>query len=234
MIDFHSHFLPKMDDGSSSVEESIEMLQTSFSQGIDTMVGTSHFYAFKESPDSFLQRREKALSRLPTEIENAPRILLGAEVYYFDGMSHTDDLKRLTLQGTDYILVEMPFVPWSSNMVSEVLKIRDRLHLKPYMAHIERYIKFNKKNDYIEELMREGLIIQSNASFFLNFSTGHKALKMLKNNEIQLLGSDTHNMSSRKPDLGPALEKIEKKLGSEVLERVDRLGRHMLRDLENV
>ena len=40
MIDFHSHVLHDIDDGSHSVEESIEMMKMSYRQGIDTMVFT--------------------------------------------------------------------------------------------------------------------------------------------------------------------------------------------------
>lgn len=231
MIDFHSHFLPQMDDGSSSVEESIAMLRASYDYGVKVIVSTSHFRAQKEDPDSFLKRRAEALAKLPSDMENVPKIVLGAEVYYFDNMSHSDSVKKLRLEGTDYILVEMPFTRWSDNVVRDVCSIRKRLGLTPYLAHIERYLKYQKGTDYIERLMGEGVLIQSNASFFLDFSTGHKAMKMLKNGEINLLGSDTHNMTVRKPDLGPAVQKIEKKLGKDVLDRVDRLGRHILKDV---
>ncbi|MCD8379114.1 MAG: histidinol-phosphatase, partial [Lachnospiraceae bacterium] len=48
MIDFHSHFLPGLDDGSKSVEESLEMLALSWESGVDRIVATPHFYASKE------------------------------------------------------------------------------------------------------------------------------------------------------------------------------------------
>lgn len=231
MIDFHSHVLPQMDDGSSSVEESIAMLKASYNYGIDIMVATPHFRAQKENPDKFVQRRAEAFKKLPTNLDGIPKIVLGAEVYYFDNMSHSDDVKKLRLEGTDYVLVEMPFVRWTDNIVKDVCNIKKRLGLTPYLAHIERYLKYQKGTDYIAQLRDSGVLIQSNASFFLEFSTGHKAMKMLKAGEINLLGSDTHNMTSRAPDLGPAFEKIEKKLGKEALDNVDRLGRHILKDV---
>ena len=124
MIDFHSHFLPRMDDGSRSVEESLEMLRVSLDQGVDVMAATPHFYAFREDPDSFLERRAAAFARLPLEDAPHPKLLLGAEVYYFDGMSNSESLRRLTLEGTRYILIEMPFSRWSDHMVDEVLRLR--------------------------------------------------------------------------------------------------------------
>ena len=64
MIDFHSHILPGMDDGSSSPEESIAMLEMSAGQGIDHIFATSHFYPDEEDPASFLRRRKSLLSIL--------------------------------------------------------------------------------------------------------------------------------------------------------------------------
>ena len=55
MIDFHTHILPEMDDGSESVEESIQMLELSAGQGVKWMVATPHFYADREDPKTFLE-----------------------------------------------------------------------------------------------------------------------------------------------------------------------------------
>ena len=56
MLDIHSHILPKMDDGSSSVEESLNLLRTSAEQGITEIAATPHFYASQYSPQKFLER----------------------------------------------------------------------------------------------------------------------------------------------------------------------------------
>ena len=65
MIDLHTHILPKMDDGASSSDLSLEMLRMEAEQGVDTVVLTPHFYREKEDPSSFLQRR--ASSSLSSE-----------------------------------------------------------------------------------------------------------------------------------------------------------------------
>ena len=69
MIDFHTHILPKMDDGSKSTEESIAMLKMQAEQGIRWVVATPHFYAEHESPQDFLQRRNHSYQSLQKEIE---------------------------------------------------------------------------------------------------------------------------------------------------------------------
>ena len=45
VIDFHSHILPGIDDGSRNVETSIGMLRMCKEHGVDTMIATPHFYA---------------------------------------------------------------------------------------------------------------------------------------------------------------------------------------------
>ena len=56
MIDIHSHILPGMDDGSSSLEESLAMAGESARQGVRLLAATPHFYATQENPASFLRR----------------------------------------------------------------------------------------------------------------------------------------------------------------------------------
>ena len=51
---------------------------------------------------------------------------------------------------------------------------------------------------------------------------------MLRKGQIQLLGSDCHNLSSRQPNLGPAREKIRKRLGKSYLDRIDSLSVELL------
>jgi protein-tyrosine phosphatase len=62
------------------------------------------------------------------------------------------------------------------------------------------------------------ILVQTNASFFLGRRTARKALKMLGDQKIQFLGSDAHNLTSRPPNLGAALEIIRRKQGQETLE----------------
>jgi protein-tyrosine phosphatase len=88
--DFHSHILPGGDDGSRSVNESLKMLSLDADQGIRRVIATPHFYANHDTPERFLKRREAAWSHLREAVEGfsgLPEIVLGAEVYYFPGMS---------------------------------------------------------------------------------------------------------------------------------------------------
>ena len=85
IIDFHSHVLPGIDDGSRSVEESIAMLQAEAAQGIRHVVATPHFYPHHDSPEHFLEKRREAEEALRREMKHhpgLPELSIGAEVYF--------------------------------------------------------------------------------------------------------------------------------------------------------
>ena len=228
MIDFHSHILPGIDDGSKNAEMSLQMISSLGSQGVDTIAATSHFYATERTPQRFLQRRAEAYDRLKAVLpQDAPRILLGAEVLYFPGISHMDELPQLCLEGTDLLLLEMPFTAWNERMIREVDELSRSGVCRIMMAHIERYY-FKQPVSVWDSFLDQGILMQSNAEFFLSFRTRRKALKMLKEGRIHLLGTDCHNMSSRAPRMAEARELIRKRLGDETLEEIDALGEALL------
>lgn len=221
MTDFHSHILPKMDDGSRSTEESLLMLKSLSGQGIERVVVTPHFYANDESVSDFLSRRKISFDGLNNILtEDMPKIVLGAEVRYYDGISRLQDLKSLCIKGTNLLLLEMPFSKWTEYTLRELTDISSNGNVTIVLAHIERYMKFQKA-DVFYRLIESGVLMQINASFINDFFTRRKAIGLLKNGDIHFLGSDTHNMNNRAPDIGSALKIIEKKLGKEFVLSLD-------------
>ena len=218
MTDFHSHLLPGVDDGSDSTETSLLMLEMWREQGIERICATPHFYAEHNTPERFFANRQAAYEELAEAMKiygiDIP-ILLGAEVRFFDGISGVDDLYRFCLEGTNLLLLEMPFTRWTDRMMREVADISSG-NVIPVAAHLERYMDFNPKKT-IRQFMDLGIMIQCNAEFFLSRRTSRTAMRMLKEGRIHFLGSDAHNTRSRQPNLGPALDLIEQKLGAQAL-----------------
>ena len=228
MIDFHSHVLPGIDDGSKSVEMSLQMLSALKSQGVDTVAATSHFYATERTPQHYLERRQEAFEKLkPVLDETCPRILLGAEVLYYPGISRMEMLSELCLEGTNLLLLEMPFDSWSEYMIREVNDLARSGRFTLLLAHIERYY-FKQPVSVWDGFLEQGILMQSNAEFFLPFSTRRKALRLLKEGRIHLLGTDTHNMTTRPPRMDEARQMISRRLGPAVLEEIDDLGEYLL------
>lgn len=229
MVDFHSHILPQMDDGSRSIQESLEMLRMSAEQGIQVMAATSHFYAEENTVERFLERRETAWKALSEKMEpGMPKVLLGAEVYYFEGMQRVESLSRLRIEGTNLLLLEMPFSPWSDRMVAEIMAVNRLPDTKVALAHIDRYLRFQKAAVW-DTLLENGVLMQVNASFFFNRFSKHKALRMAKKGQIHLLGSDCHNMTSRPPQLGEAMKFLESR---NLLKDIEDLGQNLILERE--
>ena len=213
MIDIHTHILPGMDDGSGSLEESLAMAKESARQGVRLLAATPHFYATQEDPNSFLRRREKSLALLESAWQDSfPTLLVGAEVRYFDGISRVEKIAHLTLDHTRILLLEMPFTSWSRRMVEEVVELQRSRGLQVLLAHVERYMK-DQDGQVWEAFRQNGVWMQCNANFFLRWQTKRKAQAMFRKGEIHMLGSDTHNMDTRPPNLAFAREALVKALG---------------------
>lgn len=219
VTDFHSHILPRIDDGSASVEESLALLRMEWEQGIRRVIATPHFYPRHDDPERFLERRSRAEAALRSAMAqetDLPELLVGAEVHFFHGMSDSDILPRLTIVGTNCILVEMPASPWTASMYRELEQIWLRWGITPVIAHVDRYIRPLRTFGIPQRLAELPVMVQANASFFQQ----SMAMGMLKKGQIQLLGSDCHNMTSRRPNLGGAVEKIRRRLGDEAIAQI--------------
>lgn len=224
IIDFHSHILPGIDDGSASVEESVAMLQVQMQHGIGQVIATPHFYAQHDTVERFLRRRAESEELLRGELRKhpgLPSILIGAEVQFFRGISDVDLLQELTIDGKQCILIEMPHAAWTDSMYRELEGIYTKRGLTPIIAHVERYIGRFRTFGIPERLAELPVLVQANSSFFCNRGTAPQALRMLRRDQIHLLGSDCHNMGSRRPSMGPAVERIEKSLGLSALAQIE-------------
>lgn len=226
MFDVHCHILPAMDDGSRDVQMSLEMLKMESGQGIEGVILTPHFYAFRNSPETFLQRRDDCLKELESHLSSlsdVPKYTVGSEVHYFRGMSRTDELESLCIGNSSYIMIEMPFREWQPVFIDEIEEISDVLGLQVIIAHIERYLDQDRK--LVNRLFdNPDLLIQCNAEFFIDKKTSSKAVKLLKKGRIDLLGSDCHNLDDRRPNLAEALEIIGKSDKNGALDNINTMS----------
>ncbi len=228
MIDWHSHILPAIDDGSKDIEESFTLLKTQALQGVDTVIATPHFFANDESVDEFIARRDASLQKIiDLKDESLPEIICGAEVKYYQGISKMEGLKQLCIGGSKLILMEMSMSKWTEYTVSELTELAMRNEVKVILAHIERYYDMQKKSVW-ERLYESGILMQVNASYFIDFFTKRKALKMLAGGGIHFIGSDCHNSTSRPPNTSKAYELIQGKLGEEFLNQFNEYGYSLL------
>ena len=207
-IDFHTHILPAVDDGSHSFQESLAMLRQEQEQNVDLVVLTPHFYAAENDVETFLKRREASWQHLqPHLTADLPRTCLGAEVQYFEGIVQTENIFKLGIEGSHLFLLEMPFSKWSKEMIRDILALNGTAERQVVLAHIERYLPYQTEKVW-DLLLENHVLMQCNASFFQNWRTKHQALSMLRRGRIHMVASDCHDQKVRVPNLKKAYEII--------------------------
>ena len=231
MIDFHTHILPGIDDGSMDMKMTEKMLEKEQADGVTHIYATPHFYANRRSVEFFLERRNGAFEKVKELLESRPelpRITAGAEVYYFSGIGKAEHLEKLCIEGTDILLLEMPFVQWHRDMAKDVDDIIKKRGLRIILAHVERYERFQKDRDTWNRILDMPLTIQLNTEPFINAGSfikpnkEHKCcMQMLAEYDNCIIGTDCHNLVRRAPNLAEARAVIEKKFGSERLAQID-------------
>lgn len=226
--DFHTHILPGIDDGSQSLEDSLNMIRKEQTDGINKIVLTPHFYPQQMYPSSFLEKRHEAMEQLRGAFQadaDIPQFVLGAEVLFCPGMSQWKELDALTIGKTKYILIEMPFYKWSNATYDELKQIYDERGLIPILAHIERYIPSVFVNKFLDRLSQLPVLLQTNCAFITDKDTQHLALKLIKSKRIHLIGSDCHSSAWRSPTMAEAREVL--------LNNTDAQVHSFLKDSEN-
>lgn len=221
MIDFHSHILPSIDDGATDCTMSIKMLKDAYNAGIHTVVSTSHCYPKTEADiENFLQKRADAYANLKQAIsseENIPKIVLGCEVNVSTDLAELKNIKKLCIENTDYLLVEMPHGGWEEWMVDSVYKLT-LLGIRPIMAHIDRYMFHDK--ELFRALSELGFLYQVNSDLFVSKGVKRIANHIIHSGHLHILGSDMHNITTRKSTLAKAIKVLSKRYGEDAVRQI--------------
>lgn len=213
MIDFHTHILPGMDDGSKTVSESLQLLRMERQQGVGLAVLTPHYYSGQNSPETFLRRRQRSWQALSDALEEGmPKLLLGAEVQYFESIGNLETIQDLCIEGTRLLLLEMPFCRWNERTVQTVLSLNGTDGIRIVLAHVERYLSFPGNAACLDLFRRDGILAQMNVSCFRGWLNRGKASAMVRKGQVQLFGSDCHNLSDRKPNWGLVPESLRRSM----------------------
>lgn len=231
MIDFHTHILPQIDDGSQSMEESFQMLCLEKQQGIDIIVATPHFYAHHDTISKFLERKNRALEALREKMREEKMeisLLSGAEVYYFPGMGTAQQLQQLCVEGTSLILLELPFVQWTEKIYADVKDIIKKQRLTILLAHVERYYEFQKDKKIWDKMFKLPLYAQINTGNMDKRKKKKFLSFFMKTGVMVVLGSDCHDMEKRLPNIKKGREFLESCYGKELLTEIDEVGKRLL------
>ena len=226
MIDVHTHILPGIDDGSQSVETSIEMLEMLANYDVSDVVATPHFKPrVNDDIDKFIAMRNESYSKLMGAIagrNDLPRIRLGAEATICVDMARMHNLNRLCIEGTEYILTELDINSFGGWVFNTLFEMRVKQSVIPIIAHIDRYIHVLRR-DTIRKIMELGCPVQFNTSALFHRSVRKEMIALVREYPAQicLVGTDCHDTVYRKPDLQKFISKADKYLGPGFLNYVE-------------
>ena len=211
LTDYHSHLLPGMDDGAKDISVTKEMLTQYKHQGVERMIATPHFYPLRESAERFLRRREGAFAQLEKTNDDF-LILPGAEIRIEKRLSEIGLMSELTLAGSQYVLLELPYAPFREWMITEIYQIMYNFNLIPVLAHVERYQKWYTRDEMRRILTIQDSILQINYEALQTRSTAKLAMELVQKSFPVIFGSDAHNTDDRPPNVEDGYRLLKAKL----------------------
>lgn len=208
MIDLHSHIMPNIDDGSSSMEDTLKILEEAKQSGFSTIILTSHYVENYYEHDE--EERRNILNDIRSKIDGI-ELILGSEIYFSENiLKLLKEKKASTINNSRYILFEFPMNNQALNSKEIVNKLIENNYI-PIIAHPERYLYVQENIEFVEELAEIGALFQANYGSIIGMY-GNKAKKtlklLLKKDLITFFGSDVH----RPDQIYPQMPKIVKKL----------------------
>lgn len=224
MIDFHTHIIPNIDDGSRSVEETFNLLKEAKEAGFEGIILTSHYienYYETDAPERDIWVKAISDSSRTKGVETD--LYIGNEIYISDNiMKLLIDGKASTINNTSYVLFEMPLNAEPMNLYDVIYSLQEN-KLVPVLAHPERYSYIQKEPELIYDLIQKGVLMQANYGSILG-QYGEKAKMIVKkffeNNMIHFLGSDVHRQNTIYKRIPQALEEIRNIIGDKKLEEL--------------
>ena len=187
IVDFHAHILPGADHGSDSVKTSLAQLTLAREASVTRIIATPHFYPDSHSLKKFIHRREEAFWRLSEHLSgDMPKLSLGAEVLICNGIENMPDLDKLFIDGTNVLLLELPFADFQYPYVKSVSNLVLQ-GVNVVIAHAERYSFEN-----ISMMIDAGANIQLNSIALSGWFMNRSIRDLIESGRVVAIGSDIH------------------------------------------
>ncbi|MGL4873251.1 MAG: tyrosine-protein phosphatase [Clostridium sp.] len=233
IIDIHTHVLPEIDDGSNSIEMTLKMINQGIENGVVEIVATPHYRAeisllsYKE-----VENKVEALNNQLRNIGSKIKIYAGQEIYYTDKLIENLEKKEIgTINNSRYILIELSSRKFEETFLDTVYELKLR-GITTIIAHPERYKYVQRDFEYINRLIDEGCLFQLDAASLVgDYGKDAKqtAMKILKNNIYNFIGSDSHNDTNRKNCIKESIKEIQK-INREFIESAREDSKRLLLD----
>lgn len=202
-IDVHSHILPFLDDGARDTKTSLAMLQLAQSEGITDIIVTPHYRKGRYKGDPGKTKEVLAQMRELMDAEGIHiNLYPGNEIYYHSELEDKFEAGELSsMNNTEYVLIE--FSPMEDFMyIRSAVDELFSMGYTPIIAHVERIQCIEKNIEHARDLKKRGCDLQVNvasATGLLGFWNKRFVHKLLREELVDYMGTDAHDMEKRKP-----------------------------------
>jgi protein-tyrosine phosphatase len=193
MIDLHSHLLPGIDDGSRSVQQSVDALRRFVELGITDVVLTPHLRAadIPNRSEEIIERRDLLLTELRQHAPSGIHLHPGFEIMLdaaFSGETLAD--RRLALAGSRYYLVEFPMSVGGAPATAALGQVV-QAGVVPLVAHPERYLACTVRD--FRSWVSLGAVLQVDATSMTRpTARGDMGRKIIQAGLAHVLAADNH------------------------------------------
>jgi len=212
-VDIHTHLIPGLDDGSTSLFETLEMLRYAYDRGTRAIVATPHMFASFGNTEplpvydtyvAMVKRLQRLSNGNENEFLREMALYLGSENFVSpEFLEASQNRDVLTLNGSRYLLVEFPpYLPFDTaeSTVDKILEIG----LIPVLAHVERYGFLDRRPGRLARFKKKGCAVQVNAESIVDLKGRGIAKAMMplfESRLVDIVASDGHDVHSRPPSL---------------------------------
>lgn len=219
MIDIHHHLLWDQDDGSTSLELSIEMAQMAAEDGITHIACTPHSNGYYDYNPEVVSSKIARLQEILQQRKIPITLGRGCDFHTsYDNIRQShEDPTRFSLNGGSYLLVEIPdqALPPSLNEIFYEMQLDG---LVPILTHPERNLTLQKDLSRLEQWLRSGVLVQvtcGSVTGKMGKTAQRIAHELLSKRWVHFLATDAHNVTSRPPKMREAMNLVAEKYGSD-------------------
>lgn len=195
-VDIHNHLVPGIDDGMPDARQSVQVIRSFLDLGLSKIICTPHIFdeVYPNTPQTIQTALDTLQAALDREGLTVP---VSASAEYMLGEEFRQKMQRGEMRPfpDNYLLVEMPYTTEPMQLENLIFDIE--LHgFKPILAHPERYIFYYDRPDRFNKLKELGCLFQLNIlspTGYYNDRCKQIALKLLKQNAYDLIGTDLHH-----------------------------------------
>ena len=224
MIDIHLHILPGVDDGPTTLQESLALAQALVREGVHEAIATPH--SNDEYPHYSAANISARVNDLQQALDqqNIPlRLFAGHEVLIRPGLVEDIQAGRVaTLNGSRYLLLELWNTMWLPETEQVIFELQAQ-GIVPIIAHPERYSTLQKDPTRLAALIQQGALTQLTASSVLGMHGNivrRVAETFVKQGFIHCIASDAHGMHTRQPYITQSLPRLERLVGQERVQQM--------------